>query len=182
MAETNELENGGFSVDIKLTELCQNYLIENISKIMMPKGINIIPITWDINKVGEYCGDIQKYIILLLEEIQKSDLKDLKYNNNDNDNNNDNYITLETNNKKVNMNFNDVIFDSDDLIKKIITMVKVIAEETNSKNATYTPICKLPLFILLIDSDKPCGGKLCKLNNIKTILGIVHEMVIDRFE
>ena len=178
MAETNELENGGFSVDIKLTELCQNYLIENISKIMMPKGINIIPITWDINKVGEYCGDIQKYIILLLEEIQKSDLKDLKYNNNDNDN----YITLETNNKKVNMNFNDVIFDSDDLIKKIITMVKVIAEETNSKNATYTPICKLPLFILLIDSDKPCEGKLCKLNNIKTILGIVHEMVIDRFE
>lgn len=145
---------------------------------MMPKWINIIPITWNINKVDEYCEDIQKYIILLLEEIQKSDLKDLKYNNNDNDN----YITLETNNKKVNMNFNDVIFDSVDLIKKIITMVRVIAEETNSKNATYTPICKLPLFILLIDSDKPCEGKLCKLNNIKTILGIVHEMVIDRFE
>lgn len=178
MAETKELENGGFSVDINLTELCQNYLIENISKIMMPKGINIIPITWDINKDDEYYGDIQKYIILLLDEIQKSDLKDLKYNNNDNDN----YITLEANNKKVNMNFNDVIFDSDDLIKNIITMVKVIAEETNSKNPTYTPICKLPLFILLIDSDKPCEGKLCKLNNIKTILGIVHKMVIDRFE
>lgn len=32
MAETNELENGEFSVDINLTELCQNYLIQNISK------------------------------------------------------------------------------------------------------------------------------------------------------
>lgn len=39
MAETKELANGGFDVEIKLTELCQNYLIENISKIMMPKGI-----------------------------------------------------------------------------------------------------------------------------------------------
>ena len=47
MAETNELANKGFDVDINLTELCQNYLIKNISKISMPKGINVIPITWD---------------------------------------------------------------------------------------------------------------------------------------
>ena len=63
-------------------------------------------------------------------------------------------------------------------------MGELIAEKTNSKliHAHFYKQPLLPLFILLIDSDKPCEGKLCKLNNIKTILGIVHEMVIDRFE
>ena len=37
MAETNELASKGFHVDINLTELCENYLINNISKIRMPK-------------------------------------------------------------------------------------------------------------------------------------------------
>ena len=43
MAEIKELENGGFDVEINLTDLCENHLINNISKIMMPKGINVIP-------------------------------------------------------------------------------------------------------------------------------------------
>lgn len=73
MAETNELAKRGFDVDINLTELCENYLINNISKIMMPKGINVIPITWDTNEVDEYFEVIQSYIILLyLSQIIKS--------------------------------------------------------------------------------------------------------------
>ena len=94
MAETKELAKRGFDVDINLTELCENYLINNISKIRMPRGLNVIPITWDTNEVDEYFKVIKSYIIPLLEEIQKSNLKDLKYSNNDNT------IILESNNKK----------------------------------------------------------------------------------
>ena len=175
MAETNELANRGFHVDINLTELCEDYFIKNISKIMMPRGINVIPITWDTNEVDEYFEIIKSYIILILKEIQKSNLKDLKYYNNDNT------IILESNNKKVNMNFDYGVFNSDILMETINTMGEVIGEETNSKT-TQDPIDKLPLFILLIDTNKPHEGKLCKMNDIRTILGIVHEMVIDRFE
>lgn len=177
MAETKELENGGFDVEINLTDLCENHLINNISKIMMPKGINVIPITWDTNEVDEYFKVIQTYIILLLEQAQKSNLKDLKYS----DSNNGNTIILEENNKKVNMNFNHAVFSSDNLIKTIDRIQEAIAEKTNSKT-TCAPIDKLPLFILLIDTDKPDEGQLCKLNDIHTILGIVIEMVMSRFE
>ena len=72
MTETKELENGGFDVEINLTDLCENHLIKNISKIIMPKGINVIPITWDTNEVDEYFNVIKTYIILLLEQRQKS--------------------------------------------------------------------------------------------------------------
>ena len=177
MAETKELENKGFDVEINLTDLCENHLIKNISKIMMPKGINVIPITWDTNEVDEYFEIIKSYITLILKEIQKSTLKDLKYNNNDNNKD----ITLEANNKKVNMIFDNASFSSDNLMKTINTIEEVIGEETHSKTAS-NPIDKLPLFILLIDTNKPEDGALCKMHDIHTILGIVHEMVIDRFE
>ena len=176
MAEIKELENGGFDVEINLTDLCENHLINNISKIIMPKGINVIPITWDTNEVDEYFKVIKTYIILLLEQRQKSD-KDLKYSNS----NNNNTIILEANNKKVNMNFDHAVFSSDNLIKKIDRIQEAISEKTNSKT-TYAPIDKLPLFILLIDTDKPDEGQLCKLNDIHTILGLVIEMVMNRFE
>ena len=176
MAETKELENGGFDVEINLTDLCENHLIKNISKIIMPKGINVIPITWDTNEVDEYFKVIKTYIILLLEQRQKSD-KDFKYS----DSNNHNTIILEANNKKVNMNFDHAVFSSDNLIKTIDRIQEAIAEKTNSKT-TYAPIDKLPLFILLIDTDKPDEGQLCKLNDIHTILGLVIEMVMNRFE
>ena len=177
MAETKELENRGFHVDINLTDLCENYLINNISKIRMPRGLNVIPITWDTNEVDEYFKVIQSYIIPLLEEIRKSNLKDLKYYNNDNNKD----ITVESNNKKVNMIFDNAAFSSDNLIKTINSIEEVIGEETHSKTAT-NPIDKLPLFILLIDTNKPEDGVLCKMHDIHTILGIVHEMVMDRFE
>ena len=176
MIETKELANGGFNVEINLTDLCENHLIKNISKIIMPKGINVIPITWDTNEVDEYFKVIKTYIILLLEERQKSD-KDLKYSNS----NNNNTIILEANNKKVNMNFDHAVFSSDNLIKTIDRIQEGIAETTNSKT-TCAPIDKLPLFILLIDTDKPDEGQLCKLNDIHTILGLVIEMVMNRFE
>ena len=176
MAETKELENGGFDVEINLTDLCQNHLIKNISKIMMPKGINVIPITWDTNEVDEYFKVIKTYIILLLEQRQKSN-KDFKYS----DSNNDNTIILEANNKKVNMNFDHAVFSSDNLIKTIDRIKEAISEKTNSKTMS-APIDKLPLFILLIDTDKPDEGQLCKLNDIHTILGLVIEMVMNRFE
>ena len=112
-----------------------------------------------------------------MEKTQKSDLKDLKYSNS----NNDNTIILEANNKKVNMNFDNAVFSSDNLIKTINTIEEAIGEQTNSK-LTKQIIDKLPLFVLLIDTNKPKGGELCKLNDIHTILGIVIEMVIDRFE
>ena len=163
--------------DSNLTELCEDYFIKNISKIMMPRGINVIPITWDTNEVDEYFEIIKSYIILILKEIQKSKLKDLKYNNNDNNKD----ITLEVNNKKVNMIFDNASFSSDNLMKTINTIEEVIGEETHSKTAS-NPIDKLPLFILLIDTNKPEDGALCKMHDIHTILGIVHEMVIDRFE
>ena len=54
-------------------------------------------------------------------------------------------------------------------------------QKKNSKT-TSAPIDKLPLFILLIDTDKPDEGQLCKLNDIHTILGLVIEMVMNRFE
>jgi hypothetical protein len=66
-------------------------------------------------------------------------------------------------------------------METINTMGEVSGEETNSKTAS-NPIDKLPLFILLIDTNKPHEGSLCKMHDIRTILGIVHEMVIDRFE
>ena len=176
MAEIKELANEGFDVEINLTDLCEDHLIKNISKIMMPKGINVIPITWDTNEVDEYFKVIQTYIILLLEQRQKSN-KDFKYS----DSNNDNTIILEANNKKVNMNFDHAVFSSDNLIKTIDKIHEAIAEKTNSKT-TYAPIDKLPLFILLIDTDKPDEGQLCKLNDIHTILGLVIEMVMNRFE
>ena len=123
----------------------------------MPHGINVIPITWDTNKVDEYFKVIKSYIIKLLEEIQKSNLKDLKYYNNDNT------IRLDVNNKEVNMKFDNAIFSSDILMKIINTIEEGIGEETNSKT-THTPIDKLPLFILLIDTDKPQKkGSLCKI-------------------
>ena len=175
MAETKELAKGGFDVDINLTELCENYLIKNISKIMMPKGINVIPITWDTNEVDEYFEVIQSYIILFLEQIQKTNLKDLKYSNNDST------IILESNNKKVNMNFDHGVFNSDNLMETINTMGEVIGEKTNLK-LTQAHFDKLPLFILLIDTNKPHEGQLCKMNDIHTILGIVIEMIMDRFE
>ena len=177
MAETNESANRGFHVDINLTELCENYLIKNISKIRMPKGINVLPLTWDTNEVDENFNVIKLYITLLLKKIQTSDLKDLKYYNNDNNKD----ITLEANNKKVNMIFDNASFSSDNLMKTINTIEEVIGEETHSKTAS-NPIDKLPLFILLIDTNKPEDGALCKMHDIHTILGIVHEMVIDRFE
>jgi len=170
-------ENRGFHVDINLTELCENYLIKNISKIRMPKGINVLPLTWDTNEVDENFNVIKLYITLLLKNIQTSDLKDLKYYNNDNNKD----ITLEANNKKVNMIFDNAVFNSDTLIEKINTIEEVIGEETHSKTAS-NPIDKLPLFILLIDTNKPDEGSLCKMNDVETILGIVHEMVMDRFE
>ena len=176
MAETKELENKGFHVDINLTDLCENHLINNISKIMMPKGINVIPITWDTNEVDEYFKVIQTYIILLLEQTQKSN-KDFKYS----DSNNDNTIILEANNKKVNMNFDNAVFSSDNLIKIINNIEEGIGEQTNSKTKPNS-IDKLPLFILLIDTNKPKEASLCKLNDIHTILGIVIEMVMNRFE
>jgi hypothetical protein len=176
MAETNELANRGFHVDINLTDLCENYLINNISKIMMPKGINVIPITWDTNEVDEYFKVIQTYIIVLLEQTQKSN-KDFKYS----DSNNDNTIILEANNKKVNMNFDNAVFSSDNLMKIINSIKEGIGEQTNSKIKPNS-IDKLPLFILLIDTNKPEEGTLCKMNDIDTILFIVNEMVIDRFK
>ena len=176
MIETKELANGGFDVEINLTDLCENHLIKNISKIMMPKGINVIPITWDTNEVDEYFKVIKTYIILLLEQRQKSN-KDFKYS----DSNNHNTIILEANNKKVNMNFDHAVFSSDNLIKTIDRIHEAIAEKTNSKT-TSAPIDKLPLFILLIDTDKPHEGQLCKLNDIHTILGLAIEMVMNRFE
>ena len=174
MAETKKL---GFHIDINLTELCENYLIKNISKIRMPKGINVLPLTWDTNEVDENFNVIKLYITLLLKKIQTSDLKDLKYYNNDNNKD----ITLEANNKKVNMNFDHAVFSSDNLIKTIDKIHEAIAEKTNSK-ITSAPIDKLPLFILLIDTDKPDEGQLCKLNDIHTILGLAIEMVMNRFE
>lgn len=177
MEETKELAKGGFDVDINLTELCENYLIKNISKIMMPKGINVIPISWDTNEVDEYFEVIKSYIIPLLEEIQKSNLKDLKYSNS----NNDNTIILESNNKKVNMNFDNAVINSDNLMETINTIGEAIGEKANSK-LTHAHFDKLPLFVLLIDTNKPRNGQLCKMNDINTILGIVIEMVIDRFE
>ena len=62
----------------------------------MPKGINVLPLTWDTNEVDENFNVIKLYITLLLKNIQTSDLKDLKYYNNDNNKD----ITLEANNKK----------------------------------------------------------------------------------
>ena len=177
MAETKELAKGGFDVDINLTELCENYLIKNISKIMMPKGINVIPITWDTNEVDEYFEVIKSYIILLLEQTQKSNLKDLKYSNNDNNKD----ITLEANNKKVNMIFDNAVINSDNLMETINTIGEAIGEKANSK-LTHAHFDKLPLFVLLIDTNKPHEGQLCKLNDIHTILGIVIEMIMDRFE
>lgn len=79
------------------------------------------------------------------------------------------------------MNFDHSVFNSDNLMETINTMGEVIGEKTNSKT-TQDPIDKLPLFVLLIDTNKPHEGPLCKLNDIHTILGIVIEMVIDRFE
>ena len=93
---------------------------------MMPKGINVIPITWDTNEVDEYFKVIQTYIILLLEQTQKSN-KDFKYS----DSNNDNTIILEANNKKVNMNFDNAVFSSDNLIKIINNIEEGIGEQTN---------------------------------------------------
>ena len=177
MAETNESANRGFHVDINLTELCENYLIKNISKIRMPKGINVLPLTWDTNEVDENFNVIKLYITLLLKKIQTSDLKDLKYYNNDNNKD----ITLEANNKKVNMIFDNAAFSSDNLMKIINSIEEGIGEQTNSKIKSNS-IDKLPLFILLIDTNKPEEGALCKMNDINTILVIVHEMVIDRFK
>ena len=176
MAETKELANEGFDVEINLTDLCENHLIKNISKIIMPKGINVIPITWDTNEVDEYFKVIKTYIILLLEQRQKSD-KDFKYS----DSNNHNTIILEANNKKVNMNFDHAVFSSDNLIKTIDKNSRSNCRK-NKLKTTSAPIDKLPLFILLIDTDKPDEGQLCKLNDIHTILGLVIEMVMNRFE
>ena len=54
MAESEKnTDTGGFHVDINLTDLCENYLIKNISKIKMPKGINVLPLTWDTNEVDD---------------------------------------------------------------------------------------------------------------------------------
>ena len=127
-----ELENRGFHVDINLTDLCENYLIKNISKIKMPKGINVLPLTWDTNEVDENFNVIKLYITLLLKNIQTSDLKDLKYYNNDNNKD----ITLEANNKKVNMIFDNAAFSSDNLMKIINSIEEGIGETTNSKNKT----------------------------------------------
>ena len=178
MAESEKnSDTGGFTVDINLTELCENYLIKNISKIRMPKGINVLPLTWDTNEVDENFNVIKLYITLLLKNIQTSDLKDLKYYNNDNNKD----ITLEANNKKVNMIFDNASFSSDNLMKIINSIEEGIGETTNSKIKPNS-IDKLPLFILLIDTNKPDEGSLCKMNDVETILGIVHEMVMDRFE
>ena len=177
MAETKALENRGFHVDINLTKLCENYLINNISKIRMPKGINVLPLTWDTNDVDENFEVIKLYISPLLKKIQTDYLKDLKYYNNDNNKD----ITLEANNKKVNMIFDKASFSSDNLMKIINTIEEGIGEETNSKTSSV-PIDKLPLFVLLIDTNKPEEGSLCKMNDIHTILGIIYEMVLDRFE
>ena len=177
MAEPKELENGGFDVEINLTDLCENHLIKNISKIIMPKGINVIPITWDTNEVDENFEIIKLYISPLLKKIQTDYLKDLKYYNNDNNKD----ITLEANNKKVNMIFDNAAFSSDNLMKIINSIEEGIGEKTNSK-IKPNPIDKLPLFILLKDTNKPKEGTLCKMNDVETILGIVHEMVMDRFE
>ena len=65
------------------------------------------------NEVDKNFDVIKLYITLLLENIQTSNLKDLKYYNNDNNND----ITLEANNKKVNMIFDNASFSSDNLSK-----------------------------------------------------------------
>ena len=65
---------------------------------------------------------------------------------------------------------------------KIINSIEEgIGETTNSK-IKPNPIDKLPLFILLIDTNKPDEGSLCKMDDVETILYIVHKMVMDRFE
>ena len=132
MAETKELANGGFDVEINLTDLCENHLIKNISKIMMPKGINVIPITWDTNEVDEYFKVIKTYIILLLKQRQKSD-KDFKYS----DSNNNNTIILEANNKKVNMNLIITVFSSDNLIKTIDRIKKQLQKKQIQKQRVH---------------------------------------------
>ena len=79
------------------------------------------------------------------------------------------------------MIFDNAAFSSDNLMKIINSIEKGIGEETNSKIKPNL-IDKLPLFILLIDTNKPDKASLCKMNDVETILGIVHEMVMDRFE
>jgi hypothetical protein len=79
------------------------------------------------------------------------------------------------------MIFDNAAFSSDNLMKIINSIEEGIGENTNSK-IKPNPIDKLPLFILLIDTNKPEEGSLCKMHDIHTILGIVHEMIMDRFE
>jgi len=79
------------------------------------------------------------------------------------------------------MNFDHAVINSDNLMETINTIGEAIGETANSK-LTQAHFDKLPLFVLLIDTNKPHEGQLCKLNDINTILGIVIEMVIDRFE
>tara|TARA_B110001452_G_C14938142_1_gene328048 strand:- start:93 stop:284 length:192 start_codon:yes stop_codon:yes gene_type:complete len=63
-------------------------------------------------------------------------------------------------------------------------MGELIAEKTNSKliHAHFYKQPLLPLFILLIDTDKPHEGELCKMNDIHNILDKVLEMVMNIFE
>ena len=61
--------------------------------------------------------------------MQTSDLKDLKYYNNDNNKD----ITLEANNKKVNMIFDNAAFSSDNLMKIINSIEKGIGEKQIQK-------------------------------------------------
>ena len=75
------------------------------------------------------------------------------------------------------MIFDNASFSSDNLMKIINNIGEAIEETTNSKiKPDY--FTKLPLFILLIDTNKPDEGSLCKMNDVETILGIVHEMVM----
>jgi hypothetical protein len=164
-----------YDVSVDLNNVCQNYLIGKVASLKMKKGLNVWFLNWDTSDSLEPFKIFKTLTIELLKNIKTMEMKDLDYSDII-----DNQIKVEHNEKTLNINFESLTCVSDDLVNKMNSLGKTLAEMTNSKVDIKS--LKLPLYVLLVDTENPQYGELCNVNDIRTIFNILCEMITKKFE
>ncbi len=177
---SNINENCGFTCTFHIGDLCLKHLAKSITKLDLPKGLNVCFTDWDTNSNKKEnninCFKIIKLIKDTLLQIKKKSLIDFEYTDKGLD------IILKKDAIEFTIHFKAHPLETQFIFDKIKECFTEYKEEYNVAVNNVCTQSELPLYVIIIDSNFPRDGEIHQIHDEQTIRSSILAYILERFD
>jgi hypothetical protein len=177
-------ENCDFNCIFHIGDLCLKHLAKSITKLDLPKGVNVCFTDWDTNSNKEEnnrnCFKIIQLIKDTLLQIKEKSVIDFEYTDKGLD------ITLKKDAIEFTIHFKAHPLETKFIFDKIEECYIEYKEEYEEKyNVAVNNVCtqsELPLYVIIIDTNFPRDGEIHGIQDEQTIRSSILAYILERFD